>query len=193
MGSEAAPPGGKPTNVRWVVFSLAFGVSWLLYLHRYALGVIMPELAKEFDWSEEQLGLLASAFFLCYMVFQFPCGVLADLFGTRAFLAGMILLWSVALGLHALTASLAALISLRALTVMLGLRALFGLGQAGAYAVLSRVTRFWFPLSVRTSVQGWIAVFAGRIGGASASLLLATLFLGTFQLSWRASLLILGM
>src|SRR5205823_7900192 len=150
----------------------------------------MPELAKEFHWSEEQLGLLASAFFLFYMVFQVPCGVLADVFGMRAFLAGMIVLWSVALGLHALTASLAALIGLQALTVMIGLRGLFGLGQAGAYAVLSRVTRFWFPLSVRTSVQGWIAVFAGRIGGASASVLFATLLLGTFHLSWRASLLV---
>src|SRR5437588_2307796 len=193
MGSEAAPPEGKPTNVRWVVFSLAFGASWLLYLHRYAVGVIMPELTEEFHWSEEQFGLLASAFFLFYMVFQFPCGVLADVFGTRAFLTGMILLWSVALGLHALTGSLAALFGLHALTVMIGLRALFGLGQAGAYAVLTRVTRFWFPLSVRTSVQGWIAVFAGRIGGASASLLLATLLLGTFRLSWRASLVVFGL
>src|SRR5947209_5811144 len=193
MGSEVAPPTGRPTNVRWIVFALAFGASWLLYLHRYALGVIMPELAEEFHWSEAQLGLLASAFFLVYMVFQLPCGVLADVFGTRSFLAGMILLWSVALGLHALTGSLASLIGLRALAVMIGLRALFGLGQAGAYAVLSRVTRFWFPLSVRTSVQGWVAVFAGRIGGASASVLFATLLIGTLHLSWRTSLVVFGL
>ena len=103
------------------------------------------------------------------------------------------LLWSVALGLHALTASLALLIGLQALTVMIGLRALFGLGQAGAYAVLSRVTRFWFPLSVRTSVQGWIAVFAGRIGGASASVLFATLLIGTLHLPGQSGTIFLVM
>ncbi|MBI1916623.1 MAG: MFS transporter [Planctomycetes bacterium] len=193
MGSEAAPPGGRPTNVRWVVFSLAFGTSWLLYLHRYALNILMPEFKEEFGWSDEQLGWLDSAFFLCYMIFQVPFGIFADTFGTRWFLAGMILLWSVVLGLHVLTGSLAALVGLHALMVMIGLRGLFGLGQAGAYAILSRVTRFWFPLSVRTSVQGWIAVFAGRIGGASASLLLATFLLGMLHLSWRSSLLLFAL
>ncbi|HKB35011.1 MAG TPA: MFS transporter, partial [Gemmataceae bacterium] len=186
MGSEAAPPETRPTNVRWVVFALAFGTSWLLYLHRYSLGVIKPELEKEFNWNNEQLGLLDSAFFLFYTIFQFPCGVLADVFGVRLFLAGMILLWSAMLGLQALVFPGAWWLS--PLAVLFCLRALFGLGQAGAYAVLSRITRFWFPLSVRTSVQGWIAVFAGRIGGASSNLLFATVLVGTFLLSWRVSL-----
>ena len=186
MGSEAAPPETRPTNVRWVVFSLAFGTSWLLYLHRYSLGVIKPELEKEFSWNNEQLGLLDSAFFLFYTIFQFPCGVLADVFGVRLFLAGMILLWSAMLGLQALVFPGAWWLS--PLAVLFCIRALFGLGQAGAYAVLSRITRFWFPLSVRTSVQGWIAVFAGRIGGASSNLLFATVLVGTFLLSWRVSL-----
>src|SRR5262245_16814804 len=169
MGSEATSPGARPTNVRWVVFSLAFAVSWLLYLHRYALAVIKPDLTREFGWSNEDLGWLDFVFFLFYTIFQFPCGVLADRFGVRSFLAGMILLWSVMLGLHALATTM---------MLMICVRGLFGLGQAGAYAVLSRITRFWFPLSVRTSVQGWIAVFAGRIGGASANLLFATVLVG---------------
>src|SRR5262249_41120049 len=74
------------------------------------------------------------------------------------------------------------------LLAMQWVRALFGVAQAGAYAVLSRITRFWFPLSVRTSVQGWVAVFAGRVGGASANLLFATVLVGTLHLTWQVSL-----
>src|SRR5262245_47539265 len=171
--------GARPTNVRWVVFSLAFGTSWVLYLHRYAFSLVKKPLQQKFDWTETELGLLDSAFFLCYTVFQIPAGIVADVLGARYFLAGMILLWSVALALHAAAPGLAA---------MWGARGVFGAAQAGAYAVLSRVTRFWFPLSVRTSVQGWIAVFAGRLGGASPNVLFATFLVGTLHTSWQTSL-----
>ena len=36
------PPAERPTRVRWLIFGLACAVSWLLYLHRYAWGVIRP-------------------------------------------------------------------------------------------------------------------------------------------------------
>ena len=32
----------KPTNVRWAIFGLACGTSWLLYLHRYTFALIKP-------------------------------------------------------------------------------------------------------------------------------------------------------
>jgi MFS transporter, ACS family, glucarate transporter len=169
----------RPTNVRWIVFGLACGTSWVLYLHRYTFALIKPHLNERFGWDETQLGLLDSAFNLAYTLFQVPCGALADILGVRYFLAGMILLWSVALALHALAPNLAA---------MRAVRALFGIGQAGAYAVLSRITRFWFPASVRTSVQGWVGIFFGRIGGASSNVLFATFLIGTLHLSWQTSL-----
>ena len=31
----------RPTQVRWLIFALACATSWLLYLHRYAWGVIV--------------------------------------------------------------------------------------------------------------------------------------------------------
>ena len=179
MSSGAAQPGTRPTNVRWLVFALGFGTSWLLYLHRYVLGLLKPALSKAYGWQEEELGLLDSVFSLFYAVFQVPLGILVDLLGVHFFLAGMILLWSVALALNAAPLGLGG---------MAAVRGAFGLAQAGAYAALNRVTRLWFPLSIRTSVQGWVGVFAGRIGGASSNLIFATFLLGTLHLSWQASL-----
>lgn len=169
----------KPTNVRWVVFGLACGTSWILYLHRYTFALIKPELKEQFGWTKTELGLLDSAFFLAYTLFQIPCGILADALGVRYFLTAMILLWSAALALNAAAPNLA---------WMRGARAAFGVGQAGAYAVLSRITRFWFPASVRTAVQGWVGIFFGRIGGASSNLLFASFLIGTLHLSWQTSL-----
>src|SRR5262249_28949261 len=106
-------------------------------------------------------------------------GILADGLGAHIFLTAIILLWSVALALHALAPDLA---------WMQVARGAFGAGQCGCYAALSRITRSWFPLSVRTTVQGWIGVFFGRFGAASANLLFATLLIGILQMSWQNSI-----
>ena len=47
----------KPTSIRWCVFSLAFGTSALLYLHRYVFAFIKPTLAEKWDLSNTELGL----------------------------------------------------------------------------------------------------------------------------------------
>src|SRR5437763_12525562 len=81
----------RPTNVRWAVFGLACGTSWLLYLHRYTFALIKPELIKEWQLDKVQLGLLDSAFSLTSTGLQFPLGVSADLFGVRIVLTGFVL------------------------------------------------------------------------------------------------------
>src|SRR5262249_33791724 len=48
-----------------------------------------------------------------------------------------------------------------------------------------------FPLSVRTSVQGIVAAL-GRVGAASAPLVVATLLMGVLALTWRTSLLVIA-
>lgn len=173
----------RPTHVRWWIFLLACAVSWLLYLHRYSWGVIKPSLLAENPELRAHVGWLDSAFMLTYAVFQVPCGFLGDRFGPRSILSGFILLWSVAvLGVGWTTG----------FWRLFGLRAFFGFAQAGAYPILSKVTRNWFPLANRTSVQG-IVTALGRIGAASCPVILATLLIGTLGFSWQNALLILGM
>lgn len=174
----------RPTRVRWWIFGLACAVSWLLYLHRYAWGVIKPALKQEYpELSDEGLGYLDSLFSLTYAVGQVPGGMAGDLLGPRRVLSLLIVLWSAAL------AGIAGAVSVTWLGTM---RGLFGLAQAGAYPNLSKVTRSWFPLSIRTSVQGVIATLSGRAGGACASLVVATLLMGALGLGWRAALLAIG-
>jgi len=171
-------PQQRPTRVRWVVFWLGCGTSWFLYLHRYTFALIKPKLQNEWNLTNTELGILDSAFSLFYSAFQFPSGVAAGLLGAHYFLGTIILLWSVCLGLHAWAPNVHA---------MWYVRAGFGLGQAGAFSSVNRVAKTWFPLSTRTTAQGWMGVFSGRTGAASANVLFATVLIGLLALEWRTA------
>jgi MFS family permease len=64
-------------------------------------------------------------------------------------------------------------------------RLALGATQAGCYPALSKVSKNWFPLGVRTTAQGWIATFCGRAGGAASFFLFGTVLLGLLGLPWR--------
>lgn len=169
-----------PTKVRWLVFSLGCGISFTLYLHRYTFALIKPDLQKS-GYSVEELGFLDSAFSAAYMVFQFPAGVLADVMGAHLFLSGTMLIWSLALAMHAWAPTAALLVAARSI---------FGIAQAAALAAINRVARTWFPSSIRTTVQGWMGIFCVRAGGASANVLFASVLMGVFLLSWQSAIYI---
>ncbi len=169
-------PVEQPTRFRWKVFLLACGTSWLLYLHRYLFALIKPELVKEWGLKKDELGLLDSAFSVFYSGFQIPLGILTDAIGVHLMLTGMIVVWSLGLGMHAMATLPSSLWSARAV---------LGVGQSAAFAAQTRITRSWFPPSIRTTLQGWVGVFFGRFGGLSANLLVGSLLLGVFHLPWR--------
>jgi len=163
------------------VFSLAAGTSFILYLHRYTWLMVRPELKAEYDFTETQLGTLTTLFNATYMFGQIPGGIVCDFFGPHLFLGIIIALWSLALPAMGLTGSFYGLGASRLA---------FGITQAGCYPSLAKVTRVWFPLKGRTALQGLIASFFGRSGGAVSSMVFgAMLWLG---LSWRSSLWILS-
>jgi sugar phosphate permease len=172
-----------PTRFRWVVFGLGCGTSWVLYLHRYTFALVKKELKDEWGLTNQDLGLLDSAFSIAYSAFQIPAGLLADFYGAHLFLGAIILIWSFAIAMHAWAPGL---------TSMAYARGIFGAGQAGAFAALSRLTRTWFPFSSRTSAQGWIGVSFGRIGGLSSNVLFAAVMLGLLAMDWRTALYILA-
>ena len=174
--------GDRPTRVRWIVFALSCGTSWYLYLHRYAFALIKPKLQEEYGLGNDELGLMDFAFSVTYTGFQFPAGVLADATGAHIFLGASILVWSLALALHAVPN----------LTVLTAARGLFGAAQAGAFSAISRITRTWIPADVRTTAQGWAGVSFGRIGGMSSNLVLAFLLIGVFGLDWRIGIFIIA-
>lgn len=173
----------RPTRIRWLVFALACAASWLLYLHRYSWGVVKPYLRKEFPTlTDGDLGWLDGVFNATYALGQVPGGLAGDLLGPRGVLAALTLLWSLAA---------AGLVWAPGFWSIFGVRAAFGAAQAGVYPVISKVTRGWFPLAVRTLAQGAVTAL-GRVGAACAPLLIATVLMGWLDLGWRDALLLLG-
>ena len=173
----------KPTRVRWAIFICACLTSWFLYLHRFTFLIIGPKLKEEYGFSETEMGGLFSAFNITYGIGQLPSGILCDFYGPHLFLGAIIAIWSLSLPLLGLTGDL---------KMLTGCRLLFGMGQAGAYPSLTKVTQVWFAKSKRTIAQGWVATFFGRGGGAMAPIILATILMGHFELSWRVSIAIMG-
>jgi ACS family glucarate transporter-like MFS transporter len=172
-----------PSRVRWLIFALACATSWLLYLHRYSWGVIKPAFQREHpDITATELGWLDAAFNASYALGQVPGGIAGDYFGARSVLTVVILLWSGAVAGVAWTGGFGKLFAVRSA---------FGLTQAAAYPVLGQVTRTWFPLSIRTSVQGTVTAL-GRVGAACSPLIVATLLMGAFSLSWRVALAVIA-
>lgn len=173
----------RPTAVRWEVFILACGASFLLYLHRYTWNIVGPAVQHDFELSNTQLGLLFSLFYWTYASGQIPSGIIIDRFGPHRFLSLIALAWSLSLAALGTTGQL----------VGLGLwRFIFGATQAGCYPALTQVTRRWFPARQRTVLQGWIATTSGRGGGAMSPIILATLLMGTCGLSWQRALMVMG-
>jgi ACS family glucarate transporter-like MFS transporter len=174
---------GAPTRIRWLIFALASLTSWFLYLHRYTWNFIRPELKSEYGFTNIQLETIYTAFSISYGIGQIPSGIICDFFGPHFFLGVIIALWSLTLMLFGSASSIGG---------FSGIRFLFGATQAGCYPSLSKVTRLWFPLKTRTIVQGFIASFFGRSGGAMSSIIMGTLLMGMLGLGWRASLFVMG-
>jgi len=129
-----------------------------------------------------EIGWLDSAFQATYAFGQSPGGLAGDIYGPRIVLSILALVWSLAmLGIAGTTG----------FWRLIGARGVFGLAQAGVYPVLSKVTRAWYPLSVRTTVQGFVTAM-GRLGGATASVLIATVLMGMLAMEWETALVVIA-
>lgn len=166
-----------------MVFAAASGTSWILYLHRYTFGVIRPDLKVEYGLTNLELDSIYALFNVTYAIGQIPGGIVCDLFGPHMFLTAIIILWSLALPVLGVTSSL---------TGLGASRLVFGLAQAGCYPSLAKVTRVWFPVRSRTVVQGLIASFFGRSGGAMAPIILSAFLIGYCGFGWRMALVMMA-
>jgi ACS family glucarate transporter-like MFS transporter len=190
MGTLSTPPASsQPTRVRYGVLAFACSLALLTYLDRICIMQAKEPIKADLGLSEDDWGLVLGAFLLGYLALEVPGGWLGDRWGARRVLVGMVLCWSL---FTALTGCVSSLV-LDALTAMLLIRFLFGLGEAGAFPNLTRIIHDWFPLSERAFVLGWIWACA-RLGGAFAPPLLngVTRLLGWRQAFWLFGLLGLG-
>lgn len=165
----------QPTSVRYHVLMIICALAVTSYIHRLAFSSSQPFVSRTLGFSSADVGWLSAAFLMAYAVFEMPWGMLADRWGARHLLPGLVVCWS----LLAACAAAAVLMEghwLLAFVYLLALRFLFGMFQGGAFPVVSRIITDWIPRQERGFSQGciWLST---RLGATILPLLLAKLIL----------------
>jgi len=121
---------------RWVICSLIFLATTINYIDRQILALIKEFLDQELGWTNEQFGLVNSAFQGAYAVGLFLFGWFIDKYGTKIGYATSLTLWSVAALLHALVASVSG---------FFGARVFLGISEGGNFPAAIKGIALWFP------------------------------------------------
>jgi len=165
---------------RWIVVALIFVGILISYIDRGNLGIAATAIMRDFQFPPSSMGMLLSAFFWTYALFQIPAGFIVDRIGIRRVYAAAFLVWSLASAAIALS---------RGLPDILGLRLVLGLAEAvGPIASLSFIRR-----NFAGGEQGLpTAIYiAGQNAGPAIGALLGTMLIDS--LGWRAMFAITGL
>lgn len=167
------------SHVRWQVVAALFSLSFLTIVDRVCISAAKNDMSRDLRLSDVTFGWVFGVFALGYAVFQIPSGRLVDRYGPRTLLAAIVLLWSLLTGATGLVYGS---------VVLIAIRFLFGLAEAGAYPAAGLASYNWLPTRERGVAQG--IIFAGsRLGAAFG---LAVMSLAVVRLGWRQSFGLLG-
>ena len=169
----------KKTGARVIIAFLMWAAVTINYIDRTNIAVAVPLMSKDFHLSPAIMGVVLSAFFWSYVLFQIPAGWVADKIGQRIGFALSVGWWSLATAATALARGAASLV---------GLRIALGIGEAGAYPCATGVTAKWFPDRERGRVSGLFD--SGSKLGAAISLPATAWLISLF--GWKASFIISG-
>lgn len=167
-------------HYRWIVVALLFTAMVVNYVDRQALGLLKPELEKEFGWRETDYADLVFWFQCAYAVAYLAWGRIIDRIGARFGFGIAFTIWQVG---HMLTAAATSFGGFIASRVVLGL------GEGGAFPAGIKSVAEWFPKKERAFATG---VFnAGtNIGAIVTPLLIPAL---TLTFGWQMTFIITGL
>ncbi|MGW3571800.1 MFS transporter [Streptomyces sp. NPDC000941] len=165
--------------MRWTIVGFsALGLT-IAYLDRAALSVAMPHMSKEFHISSAMQGVLLSAFFWTYALFQIPSGWLLDRFGPRVIYPIAVGWWSIWTALMAFAQGIGSVIVFR-----LGL----GIGEAPVQPANIKVVSRWFPRRERAFASSLFDM--GQQIGTTLSIPVVTAL--TLFGGWRLAFVVIG-
>ncbi len=170
-------------SLRTHVVPLLWGFAFLSYLLRTNIAVAQQYMARELRFNDLQIGYVFSAFLIGYTICQLPAGVLGDRFGPRLVLTISGLSWGVTTLLTGLMPGLLLAGTGLALTSLLAIRFLLGVGEAATYPVAMTAVADWFSPSQHAFINSLI--FTGSTLGAAFSPPLVALIMNAF--GWRAT------
>lgn len=157
-----------------------FACMAIMGLDRSSLGIAAPIMMTELGIEPGKMGILLSAFFWSYTLFNLPAGGLADRFGSKKVLGWAGVIWSVASAATGLMSSLAGFIVAR-----IGV----GLGEAGVFPTMAKIAAEHFPDRERATATGCYLAGA-RLGYALTPIVMGFLI---SQYSWRDAFYITGL
>jgi len=160
-----------------LLFLVLVGV--ITFLDRINISVAGATIMQDLGLSHKQWGWVLSAFILSYGLMQVPLGVLGDKKGHRKVLATIVLWWSVFTALTGMAGGFVMLIAVRFL---------FGIGEAGSYPCMTGVIGKWFSRAETGKAQGAIWA-ASRLGGALTPFVVIPVIA---LLGWRMAFYLLG-
>ncbi|NQU56480.1 MAG: MFS transporter [Rhodospirillales bacterium] len=160
----------------FIPFALGY---FLSYLYRVVNAVIAPDLISELGLGASDLGLLTSAYFLTFALFQLPLGMLLDHYGPRKTEAILLLFAAMGAFVFALSHSATGLI--------VG-RALIGLGVSSCLMAAFKAYSIWVPRERLPLINGF-QMSAGGLGALSGTMPVEAALSFT---DWRGVFLFLG-
>ena len=181
--SEARDPQVQTRRAAWSAGLVLVGVLATIYMisqfFRNSIGVIGPDLAREFDLDARALSVLASIFFLSFALVQIPLGMAIDRYGPRAVILGTAVIVVAGSFYFALARSYGDLVAAR-LIIGLGCSS-FLMAPLAIYASRFRADRF-------ATIVG-VHVAGGNIGSLAAT---APLAFAAATMGWRGAFLLVG-
>lgn len=169
----------KAINYRWGVVVLLFFATTINYLDRQVIGLLKPELEKQFSWNEKDYSNIVMAFQAAYAFGLLAFGGIIDKLGTKLGYAISIIVWSISAIAHA---------AVRTTFGFVFVRSALGLGESGNFPAAIKTVAEWFPKKERALATG---IFnSGANIGAVVAPVMVPWILGIY--GWQMAFIITG-
>jgi len=165
--------------VRYSIVLMALLINMVCYTDRVCIAVAGPEMRKDFQLNQTQMGLVFSIFSLSYFLGQTPWGMLADRLGSRGIVSLAIAGWSF---FTALTGAAWNFVSL------ILVRFTFGAMESAFSPSIAAAFNRWVPVNERSTAFGAF-LGGGRLGASLTPPVAAFLML---RYGWRATFVLFG-
>ena len=166
-------------NIRWRVCALLFFATTINYIDRQVLGLLAPQLQREFSMNETEYGFIVTAFQAAYALGLAGTGFLLDRIGVKRGFSFAVVLWSIACAAHALART----------AFGFGVaRFALGLGEAANFPASIKAVAEWFPKKERALATGLFNAGA-NVGAIIAPLVVAYIAL---EFGWQQAFIITG-
>jgi MFS family permease len=157
------------------------------YLDRVNIAFAGPNgMNDELGLSATLFGIAAGVFFIGYLLLEVPSNLMLHRFGARRWIARILITWGIVATAMAFTPNA---------TVLIVLRFLLGVAEAGFFPGIILYLTYWFPAAQRARMTAWFmtAIPISTALGAVVSTLIIRYADGWFGLAgWRVMFLLEG-